>query len=101
MSKRDTSTTRDIWLAAVLTYLGYELCSITDDEGYKTSIYRVQCPEMDFTELEIQYAANQLPLADARSFVNAFNILSHRQRDYRKRGDTQWTNPRWVSGEIG
>jgi hypothetical protein len=100
MSRRDVSTTDDIWFASVLIYSGYELCSITEQDGRQCT-YKIQCPQLDFEELESQYRNNELPLADAKSFVNAFNTISQLQKDYRRRGNTQWTNPRWVSGEIG
>jgi hypothetical protein len=100
MSRRDVSTTDDIWFASVLLFVGYELCSITEQDGRQCT-YKIQCPQLDFEELESQYRNNELPLSDAKSFVNAFNTISQLQKDYRRRGNTQWTNPRWVSGEIG
>jgi hypothetical protein len=99
MSKRDTSTTTDIWFCTILLFAGYELCSITESEGKCT--YTIQCPQFDFEDLETSYRNGTLPLSDAKGFVNTFNSLTQRQKDFRRRGDTQWTNPRWVEGLIG
>ena len=100
MSKRDTSTTDDIWFASVLVFAGYELCSITELDGGKCS-YRIQCPQLDFEELETSYRNNNLPLGDAKSFVDAFNILTRHQKDYRRRGMSGWSSQRFQNGEIG
>ena len=99
MSKRDTSTTTDIWFASVLQYSGYELCSIVEtDDGCE---YRFQCPSLDFEDLDTSYRNGALPLTDAKAFVNAFHSLTQRQKDYRRKNETGWTNPRWVNGDIG
>ena len=99
MSKRDTSTTTDIWFASVLLYLGYELCSIT--EGDRKPVYTIQCPSLDFEDLDTSYRNGALPLTDAKAFVNAFHSLTARQKEYRRRGEQGWTNPRWIEGTIG
>jgi len=99
MSKRDTSTTDDIWFASVLLFAGYELCSIVEQGG--RCLYKIQCPEMDFIQLEQDYKNNNLPLGDAKSFVDAFNILTRHQKDYRRRGMSGYSSERFISGEIG
>ena len=99
MSKRDTSTTTDIWFASVLQYSGYELCSIVETNG--GCEYRFQCPSLDFEDLDTAYRNGALPLTDAKAFVNAFHSLTQRQKDYRRRNETGYTNPRWVNGDIG
>lgn len=100
MSRRDVSTTDDIWFASVLIYSGYELCSITEAD-FGTCIYKVQCPEMDFKQLEQDYQNNSLPLADAKAFVDAFNRIVQTQKSYRKRGMSGWSSQRFQNGEIG
>jgi hypothetical protein len=100
LSKRDTSTTDNIWFASVLVFAGYELCSITEAD-FGTCIYKVQCPEMDFKQLEQDYQNNSLPLADAKAFVDAFNRIVQTQKSYRKRGLTAWSSERYINGEIG
>jgi hypothetical protein len=100
MSRRDVSTTDDIWFASVLIYSGYELCSITEAD-FGTCIYKVQCPEMDFKQLEQDYQNNSLPLADARAFVDAFNRIVQTQESYRKRRMSGWSSQRFQDGEIG
>jgi hypothetical protein len=100
MSRRDVSTTDDIWFASVLIYGGYELCSITEAD-FGTCIYKVQCPEMDFKQLEQDYQNNSLPLADAKAFVDAFNQIVTIQKGYRRRGMSGWSSERFISGEIG
>jgi hypothetical protein len=100
MSRRDTSTTDNIWFASVLVFAGYELCSITEAD-FGTCLYKVQCPEMDFKQLEQDYQHNSLPLADAKSFVDAFNRIVTIQKDYRRRGMSGYSSPDYISGAIG
>src|ERR1700683_640501 len=100
MSRRDVSTTDDSWFASVLLFVGYELCSITEQDGRQCT-YKIQCPQLDFEELESQYRNNELPLADAKSFVDAFNRIVQTQKDYRRRGMSGWSSERFISGEIG
>jgi hypothetical protein len=56
---------------------------------------------MDFKQLEQDYQNNALPLADAKSFVDAFNHVVQIQKSYRKRGMSGWSSPRFQNGEIG
>jgi hypothetical protein len=100
MSKRDTSTTQSIWFASVLVFLGYELCCITEHDGFCE--YKIQCSSLDFIQLESDYSSLEgLPLSNAKAFVSAFNQITHIQKAYRRRGETQYASPRWQRGEIG
>ncbi len=100
MSKRDTVTVNCIWRASVLLYLGYELCSITEGEDRKP-VYTIQCPAFDYEDINASYTNGTLALADAKQFVQSFNNLTARQKEYRRRGEQGWTNPRWIEGTIG
>jgi hypothetical protein len=100
LSRRDTSVTTDIWLCAVCVYAGFELCSITEIGDGKCQ-YRIQCPQLDFEDLETSYRENSLPLEDAKSFVHAFNTIQKTQKDYRRRGMSGWSSQRFQDGAIG
>ena len=100
MSKKDTSVTESVWLCAALVYLGYELCSLSDID-FQTTQYRVQCPELDFTDLKTQYEENRLALSSAKDFVNAFNRIVQIQKSYRRRGESGWSNLDYIAGRIG
>ena len=100
MSKRETVTTDSIWLCSCLTYLGYELASITEAE-YGSCIYRVQCASLDFEEISREYTEGRLALSSAKDFVDAFNQIVTIQKGYRRRGLTAWSSERYINGEIG
>ena len=100
MSKRETVTTDSIWLASALTYLGYELASITEIE-YGQCQYRVQCAALDFEDIKREYDENRLALSSAKSFVDAFNQIVQIQKGYRRRALSGWSSERFIAGEIG
>jgi hypothetical protein len=94
------STTTDIWLCAVLVYLGYRLCEIADLDGKSTN-YVVACPRFDFEILEADYRAGHCPLSDAKAFVSAFNHIIKLQKEMRRRGEQHWNSPEWIAEKVG
>ena len=94
-----------VWQASVLTFLyGWDsLSTITDYETEdgsrkRTTEYFFAIPTED-AKIDIEnYESGQLALADAKSFVHAFNCITQTQNSFRKRGQSSWASKRWIEG---
>jgi hypothetical protein len=95
----DGFTTRDVWFAACLAYLGYELYRVELLNGFD-SVWSFCIESEDAKILAADYDGGRLALSDAKAFVFRFNALARQQRDLRRRGQTSWVSDRWVRGEI-
>jgi hypothetical protein len=95
----DGFTTQDVWFAACLAYLGYELYRVELLNGFD-SAWSFCIESEDAKILLSDYTDGKLSLSDAKAFVFQFNTLARQQRDLRKRGLSSWVSDRWVRGEI-
>jgi hypothetical protein len=95
----NVSSTSDIWLASILQYLGCELLLIELEDQRGTG-FTFACPRLDFESYVEDYRAGRLALSDARSFVDAFNVLAKRVKDIRRKGEPSWASSAWVEGRA-
>jgi hypothetical protein len=100
MTLEATATTTNVWLAAVALYLYGEeaLCAIRDIDGRKSS-YTLGVPQSELDELEREYDVGRCSLADAKTFVHAFNRLTQTQRQMRRDGDREWSSVTYVAAK--
>jgi hypothetical protein len=96
----DGFTTQDVWFAACLAYLGYELYRVELLDEFKSS-WSFCVESEDAKILAADYDGGRLALSDAKAFVFQFNTLARQQRDLRRRGQTSWVSDKWIRGEIG
>jgi hypothetical protein len=102
MAAHDTTITKSIWICAVIAYLyGIDAVVGINEEGFGKSTYLVNVPEEDFEIIESDYNSKNLPLADAKGFVHAYNKVVGIQKDMRRRKETSWRSDRWIAGNCG
>lgn len=98
--KTDGYTVRDIWLASVFSYLGYELAACHQIENSNRWTFTYVCPSEDGKVIESDYENQVLALASAKAFVNSFNILAKFQKDLKTKGEIEWVGDAWISGRV-
>jgi hypothetical protein len=88
-----TYTVRDVFLAALLHYLGYELIKATL-VGYGKLDWQFVCPCEDGKIVAEDFYAGRQGISDVKAFVHAFNILTKTSRDMRQSSQTEWIAPK-------
>jgi hypothetical protein len=103
----DGFTTNSIWEAAVLVYLyGWDSLTQIEDEAdgrsrKRMTTYSVAVPSEDAKLIITDYESEAgLPLASAKAFVHAFNLVSQAQKAMRQRGESSWCSSRWIAGKV-
>ena len=88
-----TYTVRDIFLAALLQYLGYELTRVTQ-VGYGKLDWRFICPCEDGKIVAEDFYSGRQGISDVKAYVHAYNILTKTSRDMRQSNQTEWIAPK-------
>lgn len=93
MSIRDVVDVTDVWYAAFLNYLGYQVMKVVAPDRYRT-VWTFQIPECDAEICGQQYVDDTVTWTGVSAFVRAIKHVQYTQGLARRFGG-EYISPEW------